>query len=155
MSTVTDAIATVAGAAASANPISALAALGEKLLSFIPDPAQKAAAQQHVLDAQQQLALAQIDQQTKLAQQAGQNIQNDKLSGPRATFCYAVIMGIVWNLVLCPFFHQTPQGIPVELVVAFTALMLGQAGVQAAQNVALAPGDSQTSLFGFKLGNKS
>jgi hypothetical protein len=148
----------VAGAATS-GPATGIAAILDAANSiigkFVTDPAAKLEASQHLVDLQYQLQTSQMAQQTAEAAQAGQNIQHDNLTGPRSVFCYAVIVGFLWNYVLCKFVHQTPTEIPGMYIAAFVALMLGTAGVQAAQSVALAPGDSTVSLLGFKLGNKS
>ena len=146
----------VAGAAASANPISLALSVGKDLINrFVPDPAAKAQAVAHLQDQQMTLALAQIDQQTKDAALASANIQNDKLSGPRSAFCYSVVALLIWNYAICRCFHQTPIDFPLSLIGAFTALMLGQAGIDMAHSVAAMPGESQVSVLGVKVGNKS
>jgi len=162
MSQITDAI---GAAAAGANPITALVSLGKDLIDrFIPDPAEKAAALAHLQDQQLTMALAQIDQQTKLTQQAGANIQNDGLSGLRKGFGYAVVSGFVWDTVICsiPQFHLKPVDIPPMFLTAFIALILGMEGtpflrnvLDSAKTVALAPGDSSVSVLGVKVANKS
>lgn len=154
MSAVTDAIGSIAGSAAS-GPIGIIGSLLSKALDFIPDPAKKLEFQQHIQDQQLQLAMATIDQQNKQAEIASKNIQNDKLSGPRAGFCWMVVGLLAWNYGLCPMFHRTPVNLPFEIVGAFTALLLGMSGMSMAREVALAPGDSQVNLLGVKVANKS
>lgn len=155
-------LADIVGAAAGANPISALAGLGEKLISFIPNPQDKLAAQQALAEQQNQVLLAQIDQQNRVSQTAAANLQNDKQFGVRETFGFGMIAAFLWNSGLCQLFHQTPTQIPSLFVYAFIALLLGMAGspaiqkaIDAATTVALAPGESSTSVLGLKLGNKS
>jgi hypothetical protein len=146
----------VGAAVGAANPVTALVSLGQDLIDrFIPDPAVKAQAAQALQEQQTSLLMAQLNQQTDLAKQAGQNIQNDKLAGPRSVFCYAVVALLVWNYGICRFFHQAPVDFPLSLIAAFTALMLGQAGINMAQSVAAMPGESQVSVLGVKVGNKS
>ena len=153
MSQITDAI---GAAAAGANPITALVSLGKDLIDrFIPDPAEKAAALAHLQDQQLTMALATIDQQNKNAALASANIQNDKLSGPRAGFCWMVVGLLAWNYGLCPMFHKTPVNLPFEIVGAFTALLLGMSGMSMAREVALAPGESNVNLLGVKVSNKN
>lgn len=154
-------LAGLAGAAASANPISAIVGLGKDLIDkFIPDPAAKAAASAHILDVQAQLQEAQIDQQNKIIAATSANIQSDHyMSQVRATFCYVIISLIAWNYAICRFFHQPTQEIPASIFGMFTVIMLGfigiPAGVEMVKQVMGMPGDSQVSVLGVKVGNKS
>lgn len=149
-------LASVVGAAASAaNPVTAIVGLGKDLIDkFIPDPAQKAAATQQLLATQVQLQETLIAQQTALVQQAGANVQGDHLSAPRQGFCWMVVALLFWNYALCRLWHQQPIDIPLSLIGAFTALMLGEAGFSAVKTVSAMPGDSNASLLGMKFGNK-
>jgi hypothetical protein len=149
------------GAAASANPISAIVGLGKDLIDkFVPDPAAKAQASAHLLDVQAQLQTAQIDQQNKIIAATSANIQSDHYMGQvRATFCYVIIALIAWNYAICRFFHQATLDIPASIFSMFTVIMLGfvgiPAGVEMVKQVMGMPGDSQVSVLGIKLGNKS
>jgi hypothetical protein len=149
------------GAAASANPISAIVGLGKDLIDkFVPDPAAKAQASAHLLDVQAQLQTAQIDQQNKIIAATSANLQSDHYMGQvRATFCYVIISLIAWNYAICRFFHQPTLEIPATIFGMFTVIILGfvgiPAGVEMVKQVMGMPGDSQVSVLGIKLGNKS
>jgi hypothetical protein len=155
-------LASIVGAAAEgANPITAIVSLGKELIErFVPDPAAKAAAATHMLEIQAQLQADQIDQQNKIIAATSANIQNDHYMGRvRATFCYMIIALIAWNYAICRFFHQTPIEIPSTIFGMFTVIMLGfigiPAGVEMVKQVMGMPGDSQISVMGMKVGNKS
>lgn len=155
-------LASIVGAAASgANPVTAIVELGKDLIDkFIPDPAAKAQASAHLLDVQAQLQEAQIDQQNKIIAATSANVQSDHYMGQvRATFCYVIIALIAWNYAVCRFFHQMPLDIPATIFGMFTVIMLGfvgiPAGVEMVKQVMGMPGDSQVSVMGIKVGNKS
>ena len=62
-------VASIVGAAAGANPVTAVVGLEKDLVDkFIPDPQAKAAAQAHPLDLQAQMQEALIDQQNRSSQ---------------------------------------------------------------------------------------
>lgn len=151
----------VGAAAAGANPITALVSLGKDLIDkFIPDPAAKLQASTHLLDMQTQLQEAQIEQQNKIIEATSANIQSDHYMGRvRATFCYMIIALIAWNYAICRFFHQSPIEIPATIFGMFTVIMLGfigiPAGVEMVKQVMGMPGDSQVSVMGVKVANKS
>jgi hypothetical protein len=157
----TDLAGLVGAAAAGANPITAAIGLGKDLIDkFIADPQAKAAASAHVLDVQAQLQTAQIDQQNKIIAAASANIQSDHYMGKvRATFCYMIIVLIAWNFAICRFFHESPTDIPATIWLMFTTIILGfvgiPAGIEAVKQVMGMPGDSQVSVLGIKVGNKS
>jgi hypothetical protein len=154
-------LASIVGAAAQGNPISAVVDLGKELIErFVPDPAAKAQASAHVLDVQAQLQQELIGQQNKVIAATAANIQSDHYMGKvRATFCYVIIALIAWNYAICRFFHQTPIEIPSTIFGMFTVIMLGfigiPAGVEMVKQVMGMPGDSQVSVLGIKVGQKS
>ncbi len=156
-----DILGDIAGGAMSANPVSAAINLGKDLIErFIPDPTLKAQAAQHLADMQLQLSLAQIDQQNKIVEQAGQNARGDNYLGAvRAAFCWMVIVLMAWNYGLGPVFHQHPIDLPLSLITCFTTILLGfvgiPAGIEMAKQVAGMPGDSHVSVLGVKVSNKS
>jgi hypothetical protein len=156
MSDLSDIAGAVAGGAASANPISLALSVGKDLIDrFLPDPAAKAAALAHLQDQQITLALTTIDQQNKAAALVSANLQNDRLSGPRAGFCWMVVALLAWNYALCPIFHKSPMDLPFSIITCFTLLLLGTSGMDLARTVSLAPGDSNLSVLGVKVSNKS
>ncbi len=154
-------LASIAGAAVSANPISAIVGLGKDLIDkFIPDPAAKMQASAHLLDVQAQLQEAQIQQQNKIIEATSANIQSDHYMGRvRATFCYMIIALIAWNYAGCRFIHQSPIDIPATIFGMFTVIMLGfigiPAGVEMVKQVMGMPGESQVSVLGIKVGQKN
>jgi hypothetical protein len=157
----TDLASLVGAAASGANPITAIVELGKDLIDkFIPDPVAKAQASAHLLDVQAQLQEAQIEQQNKIIEATSANIQSDHYMGRvRATFCYMIIALIAWNYAICRFFHQVSIEIPATIFGMFTVIMLGfigiPAGVEMVKQVMGMPGDSQVSVMGVKVGNKS
>lgn len=174
---IASAIGTVAGGAVSGplSIVSSFVGLGKDLIDrFVPDPAAKLQAQQHLADQAAALQMAQIDQQNQMMKQASANIQADPhMSGQRAYFCggittllllnYTGITGVLsallnkWAGINLP----TTFAIPASVLSIFAVIMLGFVGIPAAlqmvQAVAGMPGESQIKLpFGLgSLGNKS
>lgn len=168
VSTLAQAVGTAAGAAVSgpAGILSAIAEIAKPLIDLIPDPQKKLEAQQHVADQQFQLAQLTIDQQNKVIQAASENIKADPhSSGSRAYFCYGVTTMILANYGLIPLINLafrasiTPFQIPANVLWIFATIMLGFVGVpsvmETLKSVMGMPGDSQVSILGVKVGNKS
>jgi hypothetical protein len=169
-SAIGEAVGTAAGAAA--NPwtgmVGSFIDLGKELIDrFIPDPAAKLAAQQHLADQAMNLQLAQIDQQNQMMKQASANISVDPhMSSQRAYFCGGITSMLIFNYALIPLIHAifhvdiAPLQIPASVLSIFAVIMLGFVGIPAAlqmvQTVASMPGDSQIKLpFGLgSVGNK-
>jgi hypothetical protein len=168
---VASAVGTAVGAAASGplSIVNTVAGLGKDLIErFIPDPAAKLAASQHLIDVQQQLTLAEIEQQNKMMESASDNIKADPhMSGQRAYFCGGITSMLLFNYAVVPLLHAlahldiAPLPIPASVLSIFAVIMLGFVGIpaalQMAQTVAGMPGDSQVKLpFGLgSIGNKS
>lgn len=168
-------IATVVGAAAegaTSGPVSLIGTfvgLGKDLIDrFVPDPAAKLAAQQHLADQAFSLQLAQIDQQNKMMAAASQNIAADPhMSGQRAYFCMGITTMLLFNYAVVPLIHAfahvdiAPLSIPASVLSIFAVIMLGFVGIPAAlqmvQTVAGMPGESKINLpFGMgSVGNKN
>jgi hypothetical protein len=162
MSTPANPIASALGTAvAAANPLTAILGIGKDLIDrFIPDPAAKAAAQQHLLDQQVAMQEALIDQQNKVIEATSENVKNDPhMSSVRAFFCISVTCLYIWNYALCRFFHQSPIPLPTSLDAMFATIMLGFVGIPSAldtmKSIAGMPGDSSVSILGVKAANKS
>lgn len=169
--TIASVVGTAVGTAASGPLaiVNTVANLGKDLIDrFIPDPQAKLAASQHLVDVQQQLALAQIDQINKETAAASQNIANDPhMSGQRAYFCAGITTMLLFNYAAIPLLHAlfhldlTPLQIPASVLSIFAVIMLGFVGIPAAlqmvQTVAGMPGDSKINLpLGLgSIGNKS
>ncbi len=155
MGTTPSVLSAVEGAASVATPWGAIAALGGKLLNFIPDPVQKAAAAQAIAEEQLAQMTASIDLQKTQMNDASQNILHDGLGGVRKFFGYSFVVLLIWNYAVVPMLHKPPLSIPVEFTVAFTTLLLGTSAMNLAQKVSAMPGDSSVSVLGIKVGNKS
>jgi len=176
MSEVTDALGSVAGAAAS-GPLGGIAAainaakgiIGE----FVTDPNAKLAATQHILDLQNQLQAAQLDALTKQTQSANDAAKGDHyLSGPRAFFCYGfTAMYIFIYTGLGRRIGLPSVEIPSNMNFIFAGIMLGFVGIpsgiemlkqivgmpgsNAVKDILAMPGDSSVKMVGFTAGNKS
>lgn len=172
MSTSPNAVASIAGAVAQGATsgagawITAIADIAKPLIDLIPDPQKKLEAQQHIADQQQALAMAQIDQQNKIIQAASDNMKADPhSSGARAYFCYGVTTLILANYGILPLTNAllktnlAPFEIPANVLWIFATIMLGFVGVpsvmETLKSVMGMPGDSQVSILGMKIGNKS
>jgi hypothetical protein len=161
----------VAGAAASgavapaAGIVGVIGGLISKALDFIPDPKDKLALQQHGMDLQAQAAAQELDAVTKQVQASAAAQADAHLAKVRAVFCYSICAAVVFNLILVPLLHAickldiAPIMLPTNLLVIFATIMLGLVGVpqafSALKDVMGMPGDSQVSVLGVKIGNKS
>lgn len=163
------AIGTAVGSAAAAplSVVSTFVNLGKDLIDkFIPDPQAKIAAQQHLADQTFQLQIAAIDQQNKILAAASDNIKADPhSSGARAYFCGGVTTLILVNYGVLPIINLffgtklTPFEIPANILWIFATIMLGFVGVpsvmETLKSVMGMQGDSQVSIPGIKISNKS
>jgi len=160
-------IASVAGAAAS-GPLSVVGIIGSlvsKALDFIPDPQKKLELQSHGLDLQAQAQAQELDAMTKQVQASAAAQADAHLSRIRSWFCLVICAAILYNMILVSllngWFHLglVPQNIPTNLLVIFAVIMLGLVGVPSAlamvKDVMGMPGDSQVSIMGVKVANKS
>lgn len=162
----------VAGSAAGAAmaPVSGIVgvigSLVSKAMDFIPDPAKKLELQQHAMDLQAQASeqeLSAMTQQVVAAQKA--SASDTSLWQVRAFYCYTMCAILVFNLVIVPLLHAfghldiAPLMLPTNLLAVFAIIMVGLTGVptgfQAIQNIMQMPGESQISVLGVKVGNKS
>lgn len=169
------AVGSAAGAAASpfTSVVGGLTSLAEKALDFIPDPQKKMELQAHAMDLQAQAMQAELDARTKQIQASMQASAGDKsLWKVRAGFCWMVTLGLAANIIIFPLMHAiwkidiAPYNFPTNLLVMFAAIMLGMVGVpegfnalrslvDMVPNVMGMPGESQVSVMGIKVGNKS
>jgi hypothetical protein len=140
--------------------VGALAEVAKPLIELIPNEKDKLAAQAHIADAQLNLSLAQIDQQNKIIAAASTNIGNDPhMSWVRAFFCFSMSLVYVWNYALCRVVGHTAMDFPNQLHWMFAALMLGLIGIPSVldtfKSIMSLPGESQASVLGVRVGNKS
>ena len=159
-------VAQAVASGATSGPISAVSTLiggvNDIIGKFVTDPNAKLEAQQHALDLQAQLQEAALDAMTKQTQAASDSAKNDHyLWGARAFFCYGfsalylfVYSGLAAKILQAP----APQ-IPMNLNLIFAGVMLGcigiPAGIEALKQIMAMPGESQVSVLGVKIGNKS
>lgn len=172
MSGVGSVLGEVAGSAASSAlaPVSGIVgvigSLVSKAMDFIPDPAKKLELQQHAMDLQAQAAeqeLSAMTEQVVAAQKA--SASDTSLWKVRAFYCYTMCAILTFNLVIVPLLHAfghldiAPLMLPTNLLAVFAIIMVGLTGVptgfQAIQNIMQMPGESQISVLGVKVGNKS
>lgn len=133
---------------------------------FHLSPEDKAKAEQAIADAR---AKAQADALTYDAQLnaiAGENIRAEEQSGDKFTsrarpsFMYVVIGVIAFNYIALPIAqifgsHVNPIQLPADLLTLFGVCVTGYTFSRLAEKVASLPGDSQMSVLGVKVGNKS
>jgi hypothetical protein len=140
--------------------VRSIADIAKPLIELIPNEKDKLAAQAHIADTQLTLSLAQIDSQNKLIQAASTNIGNDPhMSWVRAFFCFSMSLVYVWNYGLCSLAGKHGMEFPNQLHWMFAALMLGLIGIPAVldtfKSIMSLPGESQASVLGMRVGNKS
>jgi hypothetical protein len=132
---------------------------------FHMSPEEKAQLQQQIADAQEKARQASRDYDVKLNDIAGQNIRAEETSGDKFTIRArpAVIwMGnllIFWNYALVPVFgHRwtlTPASLPDAFWWTWGTVVTGYVFSRSAEKISQMPGDSQISVLGMKIGNKS
>jgi hypothetical protein len=169
VSNVATAIGSVVGStvgAAASGPMSIVqtfVGLGKDLIDrFIPDPAAKMAAQQHLADQSFQLQMAAFDQQNKIMEASSENQKSDPhASGSRAYFCYGITTMLLVNYGIAPFFAAvchwafTPFSIPPSILMIFATIMLGWVGIPSmadmVKSVMEMPGDSGINVLGMNV----
>ena len=133
---------------------------------FHLSPEDQLKAQQAVAAAAQQAQVAAMDYDAKLNDIAGQNIRaetssEDKFtSRARPSFMYVVIAVLAFNYIGLPLamvFGSTvqPINLPADLLTLFGFCVGGYAASRTVEKVTSLPGDSQISVMGLKIGNKS
>lgn len=168
---IASAVGTALGSAAAApitgaeSVVTVIGNIVSKAMSFIPDPEKKLELQQHAMDLQAQAAQAQLDAITKQIQ--AQATSGDKsLWKTRTFFCVSMTFLYIWNYAGCRFFHMDPWNFPPFVHILFATIMLGLTGAPTAfgalsdllksiPGIMAMPGDSQVSILGVKVGNKS
>ncbi len=160
---VLDTIASAAGAAS--NPISAIATVVEKALSFIPNPADKLALETHALDVQADLRKAELEAEAREIE-SNKGAQSDHYLGTaRAGFCWVLIGITAWNyagvFIANSLFkaHMAYVEVPFSILSIFATIMLGcigvPAGIEAVKQILAMPGESSVKLPGLSASNKS
>ena len=167
-SVVGDAVGAIAGGVAApvTGIVGVIGSLVSKAMEFIPNPEEKLKLQQHAMDLQAAAAQQELDavtEQVKAAQQA--SASDTSLWKVRAFYCYTMCAILVFNLILVPLLHAfwslqiQPLLLPTNLLAVFAIIMVGLTGVptgfQAIQSIMQMPGESQISVLGVKIGNKS
>ena len=158
--------AATAAAAPVTGIVQVIGSLVSKALDFIPDPAKRLELQQHAMDLQAAAAAQELDAVTKQVQAASVASASDSsLWRVRSFFCYTMCLILTFNLVVVPLLHGfghveiAPLMLPTNLLAVFAIIMVGLTGVpagfQAIQSIMQMPGESQVSVLGVKVGNKS
>jgi hypothetical protein len=133
---------------------------------FHLSPEDKAKAQQAIADAAAKARQASLDYDVQLNAIAGQNIRADASSGDKFTararpsFLYVIIAVLGFNYIGLPLAglfgaHAQPINLPADLLTLFGVCMTGYSMSRTAEKIAALPGDSQMSVLGIKIGNKS
>ncbi len=134
---------------------------------FHMSPEQKADQLAKVAAAQAQVEQAANDYNAKLNDIAGQNIRADDATGDKFTqharpwFMYLVELVLAFNYIVIPSVQMatgkalTPMVLPADLLTLFGVCVTGYVFNRTAEKISGMPGDSQISVMGFKVGNKS
>lgn len=133
---------------------------------FHASPEEKQAALEKMAQLQQQAIQDARDYQSKLNEIAGQNIRADATSSDhytsraRPTFMYIIETILAFNYIVIPLAgifgsHYLPINLPADLLTLFGVCVTGYVFNRTAEKVAAMPGDSQVSVLGMKIGNKS
>ncbi len=144
----------------------ALDSVNDLIGQFHLDPADKAKAQQAIADASAKAQETAANYDIQLNSIAGQNIRADASSGDKYTararpsFMYVIIAVLAFNYMALPLFqvfgsHVQPIVLPADLLTLFGVCITGYVVSRSAEKVAALPGDSQISVLGVKISNKS
>lgn len=133
---------------------------------FHLSPEDKLKADQAVAAAAAQARQASVDYDVQLNTIAGQNIRSETGSADKFTsrarpaFMYVVIAVLGFNYMFLPLAmifgsKVAPIVLPPDLLTLFGFCVGGYAASRTIEKVMSAPGDSQISVMGVKVGNKS
>ena len=133
---------------------------------FHLSPEDKAKAEQAVADAAAKAQQAAVDYDVQLNTIAGQNIRSETGSSDKFTsrarpaFMYVVIAVLGFNYIFLPFAmifgsKVSPIVLPPDLLTLFGFCVGGYAASRTLEKITAMPGDSQISIAGVKIGNKS
>lgn len=133
---------------------------------FHMSPEDQAKFAQAAADAAAKAQQATLDYDTKLNDIAGQNIRAEQQSGDKFTerarpsFMYLVMAVLAFNYIGIPVAmifgsKVQPIALPGELLTLFGFCVGGYAASRTIEKVVSLPGDSQISVMGMKIGNKS
>lgn len=133
---------------------------------FHMSPEEKVQAQQAIADASQKAEQASRDYEVQLNTIASQNIRADATNGDkyteraRPTFMYVIIAVFAFNYIGLPIAQIFgskigPIVLPADLLTLFGVCVTGYVFSRTAEKVSAMPGDSQVSVLGMKVGNKS
>lgn len=134
---------------------------------FHMSPEEKAQAQQAIADAAQKAQFAAQDYDVQLNAIAGQNIRADAATGDKFTqrarpwFMYIIEAILAFNYIIFPLIHAIPHvnvstiELPSNLLELFGVCVTGYVFNRTAEKISALPGESQISVLGMKIGNKS
>jgi hypothetical protein len=144
----------------------ALDSVNDLIGQFHLSPEDAAKAQQALADASAKAAQTAADYDVQLNAIAGANIRADATDGDkytersRPTFLYVIIFVLAFNYVGIPIAqifgsHVGPISLPADLLTLFGVAICGYSASRTIEKVSALPGDSQMSILGMKIGNKS
>lgn len=133
---------------------------------FHLSPEDKLKAQQALQDAAAKAQQASLDYDAKLNDIAGQNIRADSSSNDKFTerarpsFLYVIIAVLAFNYIGIPLAqifgsHTQPITLPTDLLSLFGVGFCGYSVSRTSEKISALPGDSQISILGMKVGNRS
>jgi hypothetical protein len=148
--------------------VGGLSSLAQTIIEkFVPDPQAKAAALQKLQENQIEILKIQDDLEAKLNETAGQNIRADAQSGDkfteraRPTFMYIVEAILAFNFIGVPIVQLitgkaiAPFNLPADLLTLFGVCVTGYVMSRSVDKAVALPGDSNISILGAKISNKS
>ncbi len=151
----------------------ALDSVNDLIGQFHMSPEDKAKATQAIADASAKAQQTAADYDIQLNSIAGQNIRADASSGDKFTararpsFMYVIILVLAFNYIGLPIAqifgsHVAPIQLPGDLLTLFGVCVTGyvmsrtaEKAISSSERIAAMPGDSQISVLGLKMGNKS
>jgi hypothetical protein len=144
----------------------ALDSINDLIGQFHLSPEDAAKAKQAIADASAKAQQTALDYDVQLNTIAGENIRADASNGDKYTararpsFLYVVIFILAFNYIGIPLAqiagtHVAPIVLPSDLLALFGIAMTGYSMSRTVEKIAALPGDSQISVLGMKIGNKS
>jgi hypothetical protein len=144
----------------------ALDSVNDLIGQFHLSPEDAAKAKQAIADASATAAKTAADYDVQLNTIASANIRADDTTSDKFTerarpsFMYVIIFVLAFNYAGIPLAeifgsHVLPITLPADLLTLFGVAITGYSMSRTAEKIAALPGDSQMSVMGIKIGNKS
>jgi hypothetical protein len=148
--------------------VGGLSSLAQTIIEkFVPDPQAKAQALENLRKDAITVQQMENELQIKLNETAGQNIRADAQSGDkfteraRPTFMYIVEAILAFNFIGVPIVQLitgkaiAPFNLPADLLTLFGVCVTGYVMSRSVDKAVALPGDSNISILGAKISNKS